>query len=682
MCAKCIYEFAAEESVPESQDLKILAPLGRGGMGVVYKARQTKLGRTVALKVLAPRMGDRSDLAERFSREARALAQLQHPHIVAVHEFGVDDDDPYLILEYVEGTSLRKVLDLHEVTPARAREIAVQICDALEYAHGRGVIHRDIKPENILIDGDGTVKVTDFGLAKLVSDDEPRITRSNDRMGTPAYMAPEQLERPHAVDARADIYSVGAVLYEMFTGQLPLGRFPAPSACANVDARLDAAILRALEKDPERRFPSIADLKRELLASTGRRRGGAWPAALAVAAIALAVVVAWRVRGGPPSGWTEVGGSASGGGISRNSGVSSFAAIEIGPDGAPIVAWQDDTSGNSEIFLRRWDGREWKELGASAAGGGISSTPGVSGAVSLALDREGHPVVAWGDKSPGRQQIFVKRWTGAEWREMDGSASGLGVSQSPGEAGVPQLTVDRDGQPWVAWAERNGGTSRIYFKRWDGRHWVEFAGSASGLGTGGTDGNSMRPRIALDRQDRPVIGWIEKVDGRAGVFVRRWDGAKWLNLDAPADRGADSYLRGLCLDAAGNPVVVWSEAQRIYLRRHDGSRWTELAGSATGEGLGSAGVEAGEPSLRLDSAGHPIAAWHEVRGENYDIHLRRWDGTQWREIKGSTGAGGVSDNPRRSRSPSLALDSRGNPWVAWHDVTSGNWEVCLRHALR
>jgi tRNA A-37 threonylcarbamoyl transferase component Bud32 len=256
---------------PHFPQLEILGLLGQGGMGAVYKARQTKLGRLVALKILPIEAGRDPAFAERFTREARALARLGHPNIVAVHDFGDTGELYYFIMEYVDGISLRQSMQSGRMPPEDALRIVPQICDALQYAHEEGIVHRDIKPENILIDKRGRLKIADFGLAKLL--DRPAapftLTGSLQVMGTPHYMAPEQMERPSAVDHRADIYSLGVVFYEMLTGELPLGHFPLPSHKATVDTRLDEIVLHALAKDPEQRYQHASEVKSAVSALDG-----------------------------------------------------------------------------------------------------------------------------------------------------------------------------------------------------------------------------------------------------------------------------------------------------------------------------------------------------------------------------------------------------------------------------
>jgi predicted Ser/Thr protein kinase len=247
-------------------ELEILELIGRGGMGVVYKARQKRLDRVVALKILPPSVSHSPAFAERFSREAKALARLTHPNIVTVHDFGQADGLFYFLMEFVDGMSLRQLLNTAKITPKEALAIVPQICDALQYAHDKGIVHRDIKPENILLAKDGTVKIADFGLAKLVGLEakDLTITSARDMIGTPHYMAPEQIEHPQDVDHRADIYSLGVVFYQMLTGELPIGRFAPPSRKVQIDVRIDEVVLRALEKEPERRYQHASGVKTEV----------------------------------------------------------------------------------------------------------------------------------------------------------------------------------------------------------------------------------------------------------------------------------------------------------------------------------------------------------------------------------------------------------------------------------
>jgi predicted Ser/Thr protein kinase len=252
--------------------LEVLEFLGKGGMGAVYKARQPSLDRFVALKILPPTAAGGPGFAERFNREARALARLNHPNIVAVYDFGQVSagagEAPagplhYLVMEFVDGGNLRQIEQAGRLAPEQALAIVPQVCEALQFAHNEGIVHRDIKPENILLDKKGRVKITDFGIAKMLgqSAEAAPLTGARDVVGTPHYMAPEQIEKPRTVDHRADIYSLGVVFYEMLTGELPLGKFAPPSRKVQVDVRLDEVVLHALEKEPDLRYQQASHVK-------------------------------------------------------------------------------------------------------------------------------------------------------------------------------------------------------------------------------------------------------------------------------------------------------------------------------------------------------------------------------------------------------------------------------------
>jgi serine/threonine protein kinase len=252
-----------EELQPFFPQLEIVRLVGRGGMGAVYEARQKGLARSVALKILAAPARADSSFEERFVREAQALARLSHENIVAVYDAGRAGPHFFLSMEYVDGPNLRQAERAGHIEPAQALAIVVQVCTALDFAHKNGIVHRDIKPENVLLTREGRVKIVDFGLAKVL-DRAARglsLTRLSQTMGTPHYMAPEQIEHPKDVDHRADIYSLGVVFYELLTGELPLGRFPLPSQRVQIDARLDDIVIRTLEKEPDRRYQAASDVR-------------------------------------------------------------------------------------------------------------------------------------------------------------------------------------------------------------------------------------------------------------------------------------------------------------------------------------------------------------------------------------------------------------------------------------
>lgn len=241
--------------------------IGQGGMGAVYRGHQLKLDRAVAIKILHRQHGTGYSYPERFRREAQVLAQLNHPNIVSVYDFGMVGDYLYYVMEFIEGTDLHQLLGRREITPARALEIMPALCDALHYAHEKGLVHRDIKPANVLIAADGRIKLADFGLAKRLDKPSTLLTLSNMAMGTPDYAAPEQYDTRAVIDHRADIYALGVVFYQMLTGTVPRGAWQPPSAMTGSDPRLDTVIIRALMPDRDQRYSTAAEFKQALLSS-------------------------------------------------------------------------------------------------------------------------------------------------------------------------------------------------------------------------------------------------------------------------------------------------------------------------------------------------------------------------------------------------------------------------------
>ncbi len=259
-----------DQVAPHFPQLEVLECLGRGGMGVVYKARQKILNRLVALKLLAPERVNDPKFAERFVREAQALAALNHPNIVTIHDFGQAGGFYFLLMEFVDGLNLRRVMQGRKLAPEEALAIVPSICDALQYAHVRGIVHRDIKPENILMDKEGRVKIADFGIAKMLGANndatasDARESATQCGLGTPGYHAPEQKTDPQRADTRADIYSMGVVFYEMLTGELPGKKIEPPSKKVRIDVRLDAVVMRALENTPELRWQTAEELRTQV----------------------------------------------------------------------------------------------------------------------------------------------------------------------------------------------------------------------------------------------------------------------------------------------------------------------------------------------------------------------------------------------------------------------------------
>jgi len=281
-------------------DLEILELVGRGGMGEVYRARQRRLDREVALKLISKQKASADGFGERFQREAKSLARLSHPNIVTIHDTGEVDGRYWLLMEFVQGRNLRELMLDETLSPPDALALVPQLCDALQFAHEAGVVHRDIKPENILIDVHGRARVVDFGLAKITAEEgTTSLTAVGDVMGTLHYMAPEQGEGAADVDHRADIYALGVLIYEMLTGHLPVGRFDVPSKEVRVDVRLDRIVLRALERDPARRYQHVHEVKSDIEAvpSRGTESGRSRRVALGILIAGVVAVSVFATRG-------------------------------------------------------------------------------------------------------------------------------------------------------------------------------------------------------------------------------------------------------------------------------------------------------------------------------------------------------------------------------------------------
>lgn len=249
--------------------------IGQGGMAVVYRGLQPSLNRPVAIKVLPPQFATTPELLGRFEREAAIVASLNHSNIVQVIDRGRDGSFLYIVMEYVEGQNLEKLIREGKLSLNQMIDIASQICDGLAYAHRMGVVHRDLKPSNILVDQrTGRVKIADFGIAALESTDAGLVTLTLDHsvIGTMNYMSPEQRRDSHSVSSLTDIFSFGVILYEMLTGKLPVGHFKLPSMIRpDVPLGLDSIVKRCLAESPEDRYPDAGQIRDELQCLTTHR---------------------------------------------------------------------------------------------------------------------------------------------------------------------------------------------------------------------------------------------------------------------------------------------------------------------------------------------------------------------------------------------------------------------------
>ena len=374
---------------------EIVSPLGAGGMGEVYRARDTRLGREVAIKVLpADRLADEARRA-RFVQEARAASALNHPHIVTIHEIESAEGVDFIVMELVAGKTLDALIPRHGMRLGEVLRIAIPVADALAAAHGAGIVHRDLKPANVMVTPEGVVKVLDFGLAKLTQaeegggedattlDAQARLSRPGTVAGTPAYMSPEQAAGG-AVDARSDVFSFGAVLYEMVTGRRPFGGGstaeilasllkeqpkPPSEVAPEVPKELERIILHCLRKDPARRFQHMVDVKVELeelkeesdsglTAPTVRAplRRGLWVAAGLVGALAVATggFLLWRSRRPEPPAPYLVP-------LTTTAGDENYPTFS--PDGDQVAfAWNGEKGDNWDIYVKMVGSSEARRL--------------------------------------------------------------------------------------------------------------------------------------------------------------------------------------------------------------------------------------------------------------------------------------------------------------------------------
>ena len=411
---------------------EIVSALGSGGMGEVYRARDGRLGRDVAVKVLPEAFAARPDRLARFEREARAAGALAHPNILAVHDVGRRASQPYVVFELLEGSTLRERLRTGDPLPLRkCLEFALQTARGLDAAHGKGIVHRDLKPENLLITSDGVVKILDFGLAKLQGEPEilagssvstqseaPWRTEAGALLGTAGYMSPEQV-RGQAVDQRSDVFALGAVLHESLAGAPAFLRSTRPETLLAilgedphdlarlrppVPAAVRALVRRCLEKDPGERFQSARDVafaiegllsgtesldaapRSEPPPQTRWWRGRRWWSAAAVAVLVpLAVAVGWLLRG--PGATPDAGTPRQ---ITSDPGWEAQPALS--PDGS-FVAYVSDRSGNPDIWVSDVRGGEPLRLTDDPAADVSPAWLPDGSAIVFVSDRGGEPAV-------------------------------------------------------------------------------------------------------------------------------------------------------------------------------------------------------------------------------------------------------------------------------------------------
>jgi len=361
--------------------------------------------------------------------------------------------------------------------------------------------------------------------------------------------------------------------------------------------------------------------------------------------------------------------------------------MDLDSSGHPAIAWHEITASGPRMHLRKWTGTQWGELGGSATGDGISASASFTfHPARVKLDASDRPVVAWTAFFSNASRARLRAWDGAAWVERGGSDTGTGVSGTSDAQGVA-LALDPAGHPVLAWATDTPGNASIYLKKWNGSAWTELGGSATGSGVGisGFSGMTLySPALAVDASGNPAVAWF--TSSALGLHFRRWTGSAWQELGGSAtgtglSPATFSSLPCLALDSNGHPVVAWV-GEGLFLKRWNGSAWVELGGSATGTGI-SASAILWEPQLVIDSFGHPIVCWvGRTPAGSTEIYVKRWDGAQWTDWGTNAGSGGGISNAQGLSSAPAMAGRGGFLGVAWQEWGEYSEDIYFRKSYR
>jgi len=688
---------------------EILAPLGAGGMGEVYRARDPRLERDVAIKVLPEHFADDADSLARFQAEAKAVAALSHPNIVAIHDTGQQGDRLFVVTEMLEGETVRSRLRQGPIGVRKAAEHAARVAEGLAAAHDKGIVHRDIKPENLFLLNDGRVKILDFGLARqdpllagekdlTSSPTAARPTNPGAMIGTVGYLAPEQA-RGEVADHRADIFSLGAVLFEMLTGRRAFhGTSPAellssvlrdePPPPSDTDPRipkaLDLIVQHCLEKGPDERFQSARDLAFHLdsLGGSVTQRGALpalperrrWPRLVSLALAALALL----------GGGIEVGRRIGRGGGGAGSVPRSFQQLtdlpgeerqaQIGPTGTAFV-FVSDASGNPDIYLQRVGGRNPVNLTPDSPAADTAPSFSPDGErVAFRSDRDGGGIFVMGSTgesvkrltdfgydpawSPDGKQIVFSSGDGQNPWSRDALAQLWVVPSSGGD--VRQLTKEGDAvQP--SWSP---GGRRIAF--WGLRH----DSGQRDLWTIPVD--AAGEPVPVEVTSDPAVDWnpVWSPDGRTLFFASVRGGS--MNLWRVAIDEASGRPRG-----EPQPVTTPSRMSGSISLTRDGSR---LAYVSSDQRSTIQRFRLDPATGRLAEPPHPVFQGSRViytqdlspsgewivfstLGVREDLFVVRADGTGYRQI---------TDDAFRDRGPQWSPDGSR---IGFYSDRSGRYET-------
>jgi eukaryotic-like serine/threonine-protein kinase len=625
---------------------EIVAAVGAGGMGEVYRARDTRLGRTVAVKVLPDHLSKDEGVRQRFEREAKTISSLSHPHICALYDVGNQDGVEYLVMEFLEGETLTDRLARGPLSVEQVLRYGIEIASALEKAHRQGIVHRDLKPGNIMLTRSG-VKLLDFGLAKVISPLSskssmtalptvgPDLTQEGTILGTFQYMAPEQLEGKDA-DARTDIFAFGAVLYEMATGRKAFGGNsrasligailrdePAPISQVQpmTPAALDRLVKTCLAKDPEERWQSAGDLKRELrwiaegsagaipsiAAGAGKRREMLAWAITAFVAVLGAVAVLLSRRPQVPAELMRFT-------ILPPSGQSFLGLVVLSPDARRILFLLRDEGGRTSIAVRSLDGLEMRRLpGTEDARGGFWSPDGreiafFSEGRLKRMAAEGGPVQTICESGGAFSGAWSRQGTILFTKEFTAP-----IVAVPASGGTPAPVTAPD----AARGEAHGHPAFLP----DGRHFVFVARDIdpekTSIMLASLDSKEVRPLFHTDSSAVFTDPGYLLFGRNSAIFAWRFDplSLKLIGDPVPAFEPVHSLREDnfLGASAAGNRVVYvsWFGRRRLV--------WVDRKGRE----LGPLGEIGGYTDVRISPDGRKVAAAMRdpSHGQNLDVRV-------------------------------------------------------------
>ena len=670
---------------------EILSPIGAGGMGEVYKARDTRLDRTVAIKVLPEHIAKRDDLRARFEREARAVASLNHPNICTLHDIGRHEEKSYMVMELIDGETLAARIEKGALPLDQALKFAAQIADALDRAHRAGVTHRDVKPQNVMLTRDG-VKVLDFGLAKSAAASKPgpteatltkALTTEGTVMGTPQYMAPEQFEGKEA-DARSDIWAFGAVLYEMVTGQRAfqgksysslvgaiLATDPPPMAVKPfTPAWLERLVRRCLNKDPEDRYQNMRDIVLDLRTppvETASAKASSWPWAVAIAAtLVLGALGGWAISRSrqapapehayrtqllPPDG-------------AQFDLANGFA---LSPDGRTL-AFVANAPGKSGLWLRPLDGTVARLL------------PDTQGAFGPFWSPDGRSVAYWAFgklwrvDAAGGSPIAIcdeNTYRGGDWSPdgaivFAGGASGLRRVSAAGGTAETLTTPDAGrGEASDRWPQLLPGGRILFY----------LQGKPEVAGVYATSLANPRERVRLvatTSQGVYAAGHLLWLRGST-LVAQRFDPERLTLSGEPrpiADpvgaRGSD----GVSVASSSSSMLVHGRAGGTQLT------WVDRAGQAAGPAMNPSGIKMpstlGEPgdhrTFRVSPDGRRVAV-ARASATGRDLWMVDVERNAWSRFTFLTG---LANNPVWSPDGRQVMFTAGSPINLFRKEASGS----------